>query len=58
MDSTFLNGRFKRQLCVACVVDGHNLMCLVAFGVIETESNKNWVWFMERLKILQAPQLA
>ena len=25
-------------------------MYTVVVGVIETESNKNWVWFMERLK--------
>jgi hypothetical protein len=50
VDSTFLNGKFRGQLCVACAVDAHNWMYPVAVGVIDSETNKNWVWFMERLK--------
>jgi len=37
-------------LCVACAVDGHNWSYPVAVGVVDSESNENWVWFMERLK--------
>ena len=37
-------------MCIACAVDGHNWMYPVAVGVINSETNKNWVWFMERLK--------
>ena len=50
VDNTFLTGRFRGQLCIACVVDGHNWMYPVAIGVIDSETNENWVWFMERLK--------
>ena len=50
VDSTFLTGRFRGQLCVACAVDGHNWMYPVAVGVIDSETNDNWIWFMERLK--------
>ena len=50
VDSTFLTGRFRGQLCVACAVDAHNWMYPVAIGVIDSETNKNWIWFMERLK--------
>ena len=50
VDSTFLTGRFRGQLCVACAVDGHNWMYPVAVGVIDSETNENWVWFMQRLK--------
>ena len=50
IDSTFLYGRFRGQLCIACAVDGHNWMYPVAVGVIDSETNENWVWFMERLK--------
>jgi hypothetical protein len=35
VDSTFLNGRFRGQLCVACAVDGHNWMYPVAVGIID-----------------------
>ena len=37
-------------MCIACAVDGHNWMYPVVFGVINSETNENWVWFMERLK--------
>ena len=50
VDNTFLTGRFRGQLCIACVVDGHNWMYLVAVVVIDSETNENLVWFMERLK--------
>ncbi|XP_015698107.1 uncharacterized protein LOC102713218 isoform X2 [Oryza brachyantha] len=50
VDSTFLTGRFRGQLCIACAVDGHNWMYPVAVGVIESETNDNWIWFMEKLR--------
>ena len=50
VDSTFLNGKFRGQLCVACAVDGHNWMYPVAVGVIDSETNENWVWFMQKLR--------
>ena len=50
VDSTFLTGRLRGQLYIACIVDGHNWMYPVAIGVIDSETNENWVWFMERLK--------
>lgn len=50
VDSTFLSGKFRGQLCVACAIDGHNWMYPVAVGVIDSETNENWEWFMERLK--------
>lgn len=50
IDSTFLTGRFKGQLATACAVDGHNWMYPVAFGVMDSETNDNWIWFMQRLR--------
>ena len=50
VDSTFLNGRFRGQLCIACAVDGHNWMYPVAVGVIDSEDCDNWLWFMSRLR--------
>jgi hypothetical protein len=48
IDSTFLTGKFKDQLVV--VVDGHNWMYPIAFGVMDSETNENWIWFMQRLR--------
>jgi hypothetical protein len=50
IDSTFLTGRFRGQLACAIAVDGHNWMYSVAVGVFDSETNKNWIWFMERLR--------
>ncbi|WVZ90494.1 LOW QUALITY PROTEIN: hypothetical protein U9M48_036792 [Paspalum notatum var. saurae] len=50
IDSTFLTGRFKGQLASASAVDGHNWLYPVAFGVFDSETNDNWIWFMERLR--------
>jgi hypothetical protein len=50
IDSTFLTGKFRGQLACACVVDGHSWMYPVAFGVIDSETNENWIWFMQRLR--------
>jgi len=35
VDSTFLVGKFRDQLCIACVIDGHNWMYPIAIGVID-----------------------
>ncbi|WVZ87149.1 hypothetical protein U9M48_033836 [Paspalum notatum var. saurae] len=50
IDSTFLTGRFRGQLACAVAVDGHNWMYPVAVGVIDSETNENWSWFMHRLR--------
>jgi hypothetical protein len=43
VDSIFLTRRFRGQLCIACAVDGHNWMYPVTVGVIDSETNENWV---------------
>ena len=50
IDATFLTGRFKGQLVAACVVDGHNFVFPVAYGVLETESQESWTWFLQNLR--------
>ncbi|WVZ74373.1 hypothetical protein U9M48_022561, partial [Paspalum notatum var. saurae] len=50
VDSTFLTGKYRGQLAVACAVDGHNWLFPVAFGVFDLETKENWTWFLERLK--------
>jgi hypothetical protein len=51
VDNTFLSGKFRGQLACAVAVDGHNWMYHVGFGVIDSETNENWIWFMERLRL-------
>jgi hypothetical protein len=41
VNSTFLCGTFKGQLCIACAIDAHNWMYPVAIGVIDSETNEN-----------------
>jgi transposase-like protein len=56
IDSTFFTGKFRKKLACAIVVDGHNWMYPVAVGVIDSETNKNWIWFMQRLRdVIGAP---
>jgi len=50
IDSTFLTRKYKGQLATACAVDGHSWMYPVVFGVMDSETNENWTWFMQMLK--------
>jgi hypothetical protein len=50
IDSIFLTGKFKGQLAIVVVVDGHNWMYPIAFGAMDFETNENWIWFMQRLR--------
>jgi len=50
IDATFLTGRFKGQLVAACAVDAHNFVFPVAYGVLETESEESWTWFLQQLR--------
>ena len=50
IDATFLTGRFKGQLVAACAVDAHSFVFPVAYGVLETESEESWTWFLHNLR--------
>jgi hypothetical protein len=43
IDSIFFIGRFKGHLVCAVVLDGHNWMYPVAVGVMDSETNKNYI---------------
>ncbi|XP_010229863.1 uncharacterized protein LOC100844033 [Brachypodium distachyon] len=49
-DASALNGRWRGQLVTACAVDVHNWLFLVAFGVLEVESEESWIWFLQNLR--------
>ncbi|WVZ83390.1 hypothetical protein U9M48_030548 [Paspalum notatum var. saurae] len=51
IDATHLTGRSRGQLAAAVAIDGQNLLFLVAYGVIESETTERWTWFIEKLKV-------
>ena len=51
VDSTHLTGRWRGQLVLASVVDGHNWIFPVAYGVFESESAENWKWFFSSYRL-------
>ncbi|KAG6416104.1 hypothetical protein SASPL_123528 [Salvia splendens] len=60
VDATALNGRWNGQLASATALDGNNWIFPLAFGLFESETNEEWIWFMEQLKraIGSPPHLA
>jgi len=50
IDNTFLTGKFKGQLASASAVDGYNWLFPVCLGVFDSETNENWIWFMQQLR--------
>jgi hypothetical protein len=51
IDSTHLTGKYRGQLATACAIDGHNWLYPVAYGIIDSETSENWIWFMEKLRL-------
>jgi hypothetical protein len=50
IDSTALNGMCNGHVPSATSMDGHNWMFLVAFGFFDSETTKNWKWFLQQLQ--------
>ena len=49
IDSTTLNGIWNGHLPSTQALDGHNWMYPLAFGLFDSETKENWIWFMEQL---------
>ncbi|CAO2043102.1 unnamed protein product [Urochloa humidicola] len=60
IDSTALNGEWNGHMPAALALDGHNWMFPLAFGLFDSETKDNWIWFMEQLgrAIGDVPKLA
>ncbi|CAL5093073.1 unnamed protein product [Urochloa decumbens] len=50
--STDLDGMYKGKLACACALDGHNWMYPVAWAIFDSDSNDNWTWFAEQMKMV------
>ncbi len=49
IDSTALNGQWNGHMPSASALDGHNWLFSLAFGLFDSETKENWIWFMEQL---------
>ncbi|XP_026438136.1 uncharacterized protein LOC113336704 [Papaver somniferum] len=50
IDCTFLTGKFKGGLMVACGKTGNQEIYPVAFGIAPCENCESWQWFLTNLK--------
>nr|VDD44426.1 unnamed protein product [Brassica oleracea] len=54
VDRTFLKNKYKGVLLVATIVDGNSNFYYIAFGVVDSENERSWEWFMRKLKVVIA----
>ncbi|XP_013589150.1 PREDICTED: uncharacterized protein LOC106297461 [Brassica oleracea var. oleracea] len=56
LDGTFLKSKFKGVLLVATALDGNSNLYPLAFGVVDSENDLSWNWFMRQLKVVIADE--
>ncbi|XP_048622712.1 uncharacterized protein LOC125591866 [Brassica napus] len=49
---TFLKKKYKGVLLVATAADGNSNLYPIAFGVVDSENNDSWGWFLRQLKVV------
>ncbi|XP_013654074.1 uncharacterized protein LOC106358821 [Brassica napus] len=54
VDGTFLKNKYKGVLLVATAVDGNSNLYPLAFGVVDSENENSWEWFIRQLNIVIA----
>ncbi|XP_024010580.1 uncharacterized protein LOC112085995 [Eutrema salsugineum] len=57
VDGTFLKNKYKRVLLVATALDGNSNLYPIAFGVVDSENDLSWEWFMRQLKVVIADKV-
>lgn len=50
VDASFLKHKFGGQLLVAIALDANEQLYPVAFGVVDSENNNSWTYFMVKLR--------
>jgi len=56
VDGTFLYGKYKGTLLIACAQDGNNNVVPIAFAIVEGETQAAWSWFLTNLRRHVTPQ--
>ena len=51
LDKTSLNSKYQGELLAATAVDGNDGIFPVAFAVVDAETEDNWHWFLQELKL-------
>ncbi|RVW20935.1 hypothetical protein CK203_110955 [Vitis vinifera] len=52
IDSTHMSGPYGGALFSATALDANDSMFPLAFGVMSSENYEDWLWFLEKLKIV------
>ena len=50
IDGTFLKGPYKGVLLVATAHDGNSKCYPITWGIVDSENEDSWTWFLTRLK--------
>ena len=50
IDDTFLKSQYKGVLLVATTQDGNGQCYSIAWGIIDSENEDAWTWFLSKLK--------
>ncbi|XP_013594549.1 PREDICTED: uncharacterized protein LOC106302629 [Brassica oleracea var. oleracea] len=54
VDGIFLKSKYKGVLLVDTTLDGNSNLYPIAFGVVDSENDRSWEWFMRQLNVVIA----